>query len=153
MILLPAVHTVFQCTISGDRVPVSLRISPTYETWLDFNIFSTHYMFHMVRWSQRGFAEFVEHFFNQARDAGEFGTYEEHTAQKLNIITQGAKDIMRCVDRIITCTTQCERSVQDYAVWYKSAHSTSTLENYEEYITYCACDCMIIADFLTPDSD
>eukprot|EP00798_Chlamydomonas_sp_ICE-L_P006050 gene6050-biopygen1164 len=60
-------------------------------------------------------------------------TFNMTTAQKVNAVIQGAKDVMACVDEI---GTRHQRSVLDYAVWYREKHTC--WDTYENYITMLA---------------
>lgn len=149
--------TAFAATIFGSSVSVSLTISVSYEASFDFSMNGVPYSFTVTRWSRRGFAKFASMFFeHKARDAVEFGTLVEAadgtpvftmtTAQKLNVITHGVKDIMRCIDTIVS---RYQRSVLDYAVWYREKHPAT--DTYVDFITLYACHCMVHADFLAPN--
>ncbi len=149
--------TVFPSTIWGSSISVTLTISSSYEASFDFSMNGTPYSFTVTRWSRRGFAKFAAMFFDhKARDAVEFGKYEEAadgtpvfsmtTPQKLNTITHGVQDIMRCIDKI---ATKYQRSVLDYAVWYREKHPAT--DTYVDFITLYACHCMVHAEFLAPN--
>ena len=152
-----ASSTVFHTTLCDNRIPVKLVINSNFIASFDFCLIHTPYSLSMTSWGQRGFARFATLFFNhKARDAVEFGEYEESDEgnsiysstqiQKLNIITQGVKDIMCCIDQIATNRGD---SILDYAVWYKDRHfGTFT---YVDFITLHACECMIQAQFLAPN--
>lgn len=153
--------TKFTATVAGHRINVDLTIYTSYKASFDFTLCGTPYSFTVVDWSRRGFTKFATMFFNHmARDAEEFGTYEVTedpmsnittmfnmtTPQKLNIITKGVKDIMSCVDTIVT---KQQRSVLDYAVRYNDIHHTC--ETYVDFITVRACECIMHSHFLAPN--
>jgi hypothetical protein len=148
--------SVFAATILGGDVPVSLTIRASFEASFDFSMNGVPYSLTVTSWSRRGFAKFASLFFaHKERDASEFGTLVEDadgtpvfrmtTAQKLNVITHGVKDIMRCIDAI---ASRHPRSVLDYAVWYCEKHPAA--DTYVDFITLHACHCMVNADFLAP---
>ena len=149
--------SVFTTAIMGRCISVNLTIRMSYEASFDFTLYGAPYSFTVTRWSRRGFATFAAMFFDhKARDATEFGIYEEaadgtpsfnmSTPQKLNVVTQGVKDIMRCIDLILT---MYQRSVLDYAVWYREKHPST--ETYVDFITVYACHCIVQAHFLAPN--
>lgn len=147
----------FNCHISGVATTVSLTIKATYEASLAFSLHGSPYSFTIARWSRRGFAKFATLFFNYAaRDPIQFGTFSESpdgvitfgmtTDQKLNIITQGVRDIMACLDAIVI---KYKRSVLDYAVWYREKYPRD--EPYDNFITLYTCHCIAHSNFLAPD--
>jgi hypothetical protein len=149
--------TGFNTSILGTSVHVDLAIKASYEASFNFNLYGSPYTFTVTRWSRRGFAKFATLFFNYAeRDAAQFGGISEgadgavvfnmSTEQKLAIIVQGVKDIMRCLDIIVS---KYQRSVLDYAVWYRERCQPD--EPYENFITLYACHCIVHSDFLAPN--
>lgn len=146
------------CPIMGSSVNVKATIRASYEASLEFNISGTPYSFNITRWSRRGFAKFADLFFKYSeRDAAQFGGCEESgegvvtlnmtTEQKLNAVTQGIKDIMACLNSIVSAH---QRSVLDYAVWYRERFP-EYYDSYESYITLATCNCIVHTDFLAPN--
>jgi hypothetical protein len=144
-------------TIMGVVIEVKLTIMGTYAATFDFTMHGSPYTFLITKWSGRGFAKFGTLFFKASeRDPNKFGLFSEapdgtvsfsmDTAQKLNMIEQGVKDILACVDKI-GCHYQ--RSVLDYAVWYREKHPE--VDSYEQYITRAACCAIVHVDFLAPN--
>ncbi|PNH10482.1 hypothetical protein TSOC_002812 [Tetrabaena socialis] len=143
--------TSFNATVLGVVVEVKLTIWATYAASFDFTMHGSPYTFVITKWSGRGFAAFGTLCFNaSARDPHQFGTSSEAAdgtvsfsmdkTQKLNMVEQGVKDILTCIDKI-GCHYQ--RSVLDYAVWYHEKHLE--VETYEQYITWAACCAMAAA--------
>ena len=149
-------NTTFNSRIMGTSVNVSLTIRNTYDATMEFTLFGVAYTFAVTRWSRKGLASFLLLFFAyNSREAAEFGsctvddngfpTFNMTTAHKVNAVIQGAKDVMACVDDI---ATRHQRSVLDYAVWYREKHAC--WDTYEKYITMLACNCIVHAYFLAP---
>eukprot|EP00798_Chlamydomonas_sp_ICE-L_P027517 gene27517-biopygen12961 len=148
--------TTFKSRIMGTSVNVSLTIRNTYEATMEFTLFGAAYTFTVTRWSRKGLSSFLLLFFAyKCREAADFGsltvddngvpTFNMTTAQKVNAVIQGSKDVMACVDEI---GTRHQRSVLDYAVWYREKHTC--WDTYENYITMLACNCIVHTDFLAP---
>lgn len=146
----------FTCTIMDVHVRVNLTIKQTFETTMDFTLSGTAYTFNIVRWSRRGLTPFLELFFQHTdRDPEQFGTFSQDDEglpdfhmthiQKLNAVTQAAKDVMTCIDLI---ATKHQRSVLGYAVWYSEKYASC--ERYSKYITMLACNCIVNTHFLAP---
>jgi hypothetical protein len=149
--------TCFSAVIMGVEVEVKLTIWDTFEATFDFSMQGSPYTFVIRKWSRQGFAKFATLFFSAApRDAMIYGSFSEatdghvnfsmDTAQKINIIEQGVKDILICIDKI-GCHYQ--RCILDYAVWYRENHPET--ETYEQYVTRVACCAMVNAEFLAPN--
>ncbi|PNW72677.1 hypothetical protein CHLRE_15g640550v5 [Chlamydomonas reinhardtii] len=141
----------------GVAVEVKLTIRATYVASFDFTMHGSPYTFLVTKWSSRGFAKFATLFFNATTwDPTKFGTFSEaddgtvsfsmDTSKKLNMVEQGVKDILSCID-LIGCHYQ--RSVRDYAVWYREKHPE--LDTYVQYITRAACCAIAHVDFLAPN--
>ena len=143
--------TTTPATIMGVVVRVKLTIMATYVATIDFTMHGWPYTYTITKWSGRGFAEFGTLFFKASeRDPSQFGEFDEacgmDTEQKLNMIEQGVKDILSCVDQI---GCHYGRSVLDYAVWYREMHPE--VDSYEQYITRMACCAIAHVDFLAPN--
>jgi hypothetical protein len=149
--------TSFRTAIMGVAVEVQLTIKTTYVASFDFTLNGSPYTFCITKWSGRGFAKFATLFFKATeRDASQFGSFSEapdgmvsysmSTAQKLNLIEQSVKDVLACVDII---GRKYNRSVLDYAVWYREKHTD--MDTYELYITRSACCAIVHVDFLAPN--
>lgn len=160
-------HTVlrssaFEASIQGMRVDVKLTIWDTCETTFDFTLLGRPYTFVITKWSGRGFARFAALFFDsseeRARDPSRFGAlsqpdggtacFDMDTEQKLNVIEQGVRDVIACVDQICG---RCRRSVLDYAAWYIERHPE--LDSYSQYITWVACTAIAYVDFMAPNTE
>jgi hypothetical protein len=144
-------------TIMGLKIDVKLTIWDNYLTSFDFTILGSPYTFVITKWSGRGFAKFGTLFFNASeRDTQQFGTFGQSSdgtvhfsmdaEQKLNMIKQGVKDILTCIDKIC-CHYQ--QSVLDYAVWYNEKHPE--MDSYEQYITRVTCRAIAQVEFLAPN--
>ena len=53
---------------------------------------------------------------------------------------------MACLDKI---GTHHQRSVLDYAVWYRDKHLGRA--TYSEFITLVTCECVVGAEFVVPN--
>lgn len=149
--------TSFPSNLLGVDVEVKLTIAATYAATFDFTLHGTPYTFLVTKWSSKGFAKFGTAFFNAAtRDTATFGTFAEAadgtvsfsmtTCQKLNMIEQGVKDVLVCIDKI---GRFYQRAVLDYAVWYRENHQE--VDTYEQYITRTACCAIVHVNFLAPN--
>jgi len=138
-------------------VEVKLTITDTYAAAFDLTLHGSPYTFLIWSWSGRGFAKFGTLFFKASeRDPTQFGRFSKapdgtvsfsmDTVQKLNMIEQGVKDILACIDKI-SCHYHC--SVLDYAVWYREKHPE--VDSYEQYITRAACCAMVDVEFIAPN--
>lgn len=145
------------CPVKGSAVTVKVTINASYEAYLEFNLVGTPYSFSVTHWGRRGFAKFAHAFFKHSeRDVAQFGGYEESTdgvvtlnmttEHKLNVVTQGVKDVMSCLNCIVSVH---QRSVLDYAVWY--CEHFPAHDSYESYITLVTCNCIVHTHFLAPN--
>lgn len=147
----------FHSTILDTTVVVNYTIQATFQASLNFTLHGTAHSFFVTRWSRKGFNKFATTFFEyKPRDVGTFGAMEQDelgapkwdltTNNKVAIIEQGLKDIMRCLNLIVT---KYKRSVIDYAVWFRERNDN--YEKYDLYITQLACHLIVHTDFLAPD--
>jgi hypothetical protein len=148
----------FNCTVLNQVLAINYTIKATFEASLNFSMHGDAHSFFVTKWSKKGFSNFARAFFQWGpRDEGMFGSmtidddgtpdFSKLTTQnKVAIVEQGLKDIMRCLNLI---ATKYKRSVIDYAVWYRERHDS--YDAYDLYITLLACHLIVHTDFLAPD--
>jgi hypothetical protein len=147
----------FNAVVMGLTVKIELEIRSTYEACINFSLHGMPYTFTITRWSRRGFAKFATIFFNyKQRDPARFGHFSEDadgtvnfsmtTDQKLNVIEEGIRDIISCINMI---GVKYQRSILDYAVWYREKYPND--DTYESFITLYACHCIVHSDFMAPN--
>lgn len=66
--------------------------------------------------------------------------------QKRNVVIQGCKDIIICLNQILK---QYQQSVIDYAKWYSEMNKNT--DTYSDYITLVTCHSIIHSEFLRPN--
>lgn len=166
----------FHANVLGNHIPVNVNIENTYRATIDFTLLNTPYTFTIETWARRGLAGFLTlyHAFTP-RDittyglriedtAGVVNFYENNTdivqqpdgsfvvgvaaramtvAQKLNCVEQGCRDIVTCLGQI---GYTHQRSMLEYAVWYRENHPSPT--TYSQFITLVTCHCILHNDFM-----
>jgi hypothetical protein len=169
----------FQGNVMGNNLPVDVNIENTYKATIDFTLFNIPYTFTIERWARRGLAGYLTlfHTFVQ-RDIATYclriedanglpNFYENNTditvntdgtfvvgagaramtlAQKLNCVEHGCRDIITCLGQIGTVH---QRSMLEYAVWYRENHQNPA--TYSEFITLTTCHCIVHNDFMAPN--
>lgn len=140
--------TTITTTIIGVNVEVKLTIQDNYAVSFDFTLHGSPYTFVITKWSGHNFAKLSTLFFSASeRDTYQFGRLDNmDTTQKLNLIEQGVKDILTCIDKI-GCHYQ--HSILDYAVWYCDNHHE--IDSYEKYITRVTCSAITQVLFIIPN--
>jgi hypothetical protein len=68
---------------------------------------------------------------------------DEH---RVAAVVQACKDVIHTLDRILAAY---ERSVLDYACWYREKHPET--DTYSQLITLVCCHCIVHSDFLAPN--
>ena len=68
------------------------------------------------------------------------------TIQKLNIVEQGCKDVISCLNQI---GTMHQRSILEYCVWYSESYPVP--DTYYQYITLVTSNSVIHNDFMAPN--
>lgn len=150
-------NTKFKATIMGVEVDVTLTIAKTLVATFKYTMHGSPQEFKVTKWTGGGFHKFCLLFMNaSARNAAQFGSlitatdgkprFQMDKMQKLNVIEQGVKDILTCVDQI---ARHYKRSILDYAVWYRE--NQLALDTYQQYITRLACCAIVHVNFLAPD--
>jgi hypothetical protein len=143
-------------TLAGTAITAHVVIQHTYAASIDFVVFGKPYGFVIKKWSSRGMANFIRLFHSVPRDPAVFGeaNYDADgnleapgptMPQKIASILQACRDVMSCVDRVLTTHG---RGVLDYAVWYRETHTGE--ETYPKYITKLAAHSIVHANFLAP---
>lgn len=66
--------------------------------------------------------------------------------QKLNIVEQGCRDVISCLNQI---GTMHQRSILEYCVWYREGHPVPG--TYSEYITLVTSHSVVHSDFMAPN--
>lgn len=154
--MAPRGHGEFETVLQGSRVRCGYTVHQDFAVALEFQLRGRPYSFRLTKWKQRGQGGFLPLFFDyRVRDAATFGTmrydadtlpvYERTEAQHVAVVVQAAKDVMRCLDQIVGTL---ERSVLDYAVFYRERHTETN--TYSQYITLVCCHCITHANFLAP---
>lgn len=148
----------FTSKIMEVDIGVTVSIARDYTTAIDFTCFRTPYTFQIQKWRSRGLANFLQLFFAYGdRDVGEFGSIlytpdglPDFTSltvtHKQNAVIRACKDIMICLD--IICA-KYQRSVLDYAVWYRE--NCKKDDTYNDYITLRTCHSIVHTNFLAPN--
>lgn len=67
-------------------------------------------------------------------------------SQKLNCVEHGCRDFVTCLGQIGTVH---QRSMLEYAVWYRELHVNPA--TYEQFITLMTCHCIVLNDFMAPN--
>ena len=150
----------FKTTLLGSPIRVDVEVSKSWRTVVDFSLLGVAYTFSIDAWRSKRFTPFVQLFHDrtngQIRDPGEYGriatddeglvNVEMTHQQKLKCVLAATRDVMACLDKI---GTHHQRSVLDYAVWYRDKHPERT--TYSELITLTTCHCIVHTDFLAPN--
>lgn len=150
--------TSLTCSIADERVLAEVSISDCYETILKFSLHGKAFKFEITQWQKRDMTSFLYKFFSFAkRDPQEFGTHKQDsdgigvfvmtTEQKVNVAIQGAKDIMKYIDMVVTHYKNCTLS---YAVWYLDNHRDGS--TYDTFIEMIACELLVQNKFVFLDA-
>ncbi|PNG99856.1 hypothetical protein TSOC_014353 [Tetrabaena socialis] len=158
---MPPIHSItrretFETTLLGSSISVSFSMKMTYEAILDFSWGGRSYTFNIWHWKSGNIDKFIKLVHQYAeRDQDTYGlitmaaqgvqVVNMDTTQKGNAVLQGCKDIMICLDKIITTY---QSSIMDYAMWYREAHTEQ--EDYSSYITRRTCHCVVHSELLSP---
>ncbi|CAM9998072.1 unnamed protein product, partial [Ectocarpus fasciculatus] len=136
----------------GERSSCGCQHRNTFKATIDFSLFNIPYTFTILSWSRRGLAKYLNlfHEFVQ-RDVAQYGLrVEDSTAmtvsQKLNCVEHGCRDFVTCLGQIGTVH---QRSMLEYAVWYRELHVNPA--TYEQFITLMTCHCIVHNDFMAPN--
>ncbi|PNH01102.1 hypothetical protein TSOC_013029 [Tetrabaena socialis] len=128
----------------GMAIDVKLTIWDTYMASFDFNMMLTPYTFVIKKWSGNGFAKFGTLFYPHDSADGTV-CFSMDTTQKLDMVEQGVRDIIACINKICN---HYQSSVVDYAIWYRKMHPK--VDTYEQYITREACCALVHVDYIAP---
>lgn len=144
--------------LSSTWVPVTLKVYATYVCIMDFSLYGQPYTFTIDKWRSKSLRKFLEMFHDYtSRDPVLFGgihtdsegnsSINMDVQQKVNAAMQGCKDVMGCLDKI---AKHYQRSVLDYAVWYREQRPRRDDEGYSQFITLLTCHLIVHTDFLAP---
>jgi putative component of membrane protein insertase Oxa1/YidC/SpoIIIJ protein YidD len=151
-----------QCTFQENVVDipttVTVAISQTWRTLADFSLYGLTYTFTMDKWRSKKLASFLVKFHeHQPRDPTTFGSVSVsddgipiiavNPQQKIATVLQAVRDVISCLGKI-HCKYQ--RSIVDYAIWYREKHSEE--DTYAELITRLTCHCLLHSDFMAPNT-
>jgi len=140
-------------TLIGNQVEVEVQIQATYLTILNFTFLTHPYTFQISKWRARGQAKFYTLFHEKVRNQNEFGcilddgSVQKTQQQKINTVIQAVREFFHCLDQILRAH---QRSVIDYAVWYRERPMAD--ENYSTYITLLVCHCIVHTNFMYPSA-
>jgi hypothetical protein len=146
----------FNSTVLGCQVSVEVSIKNSYEASMDFSLFGRTYTFNVWTWRSRRIDKFVKLFHShEVRDEEAFGSIHTEaggvqnvrmtTPQKYAAVIHGCKDILTCLNKILNAY---QRSVMDYAMWYRENHVEET--DYSSYITLATCHCIVHSELFSP---
>lgn len=147
-------HTIL---ILGVQVAATFTVFRDYMVSVDLTVLGTPYTFNITRWTGKGQAAFAKLFHEfTPRDEAQFGAVVEqadgsvqvnmNVTQKADMVKQGAFDVMDCIN---TIGESYKRMLLDYAVWHRERYPAPS--TYSEYITLCACHCLVHSNFLAPN--
>ncbi len=154
--MAPREQGMFHALLQDHPVGYRYSVHRDFSVSLEFTLRGRPYSFRLTKWKQGGQATFLPLFFqHEPRDPATFGSmtmsedltpsYDQSEAQHVAAVVRAAKDVVRCLDQILRAY---ERSVLDYAVWYREKHpETGT---YNQLITLVCCHCIVHSDFLAP---
>jgi hypothetical protein len=139
----------------GRLVVFYYTVTNSYALHANFTLGGRAYTFSMSRWSGRGLSKFLPLFFEyKDRDNDTYGVvdvsdngyeFRMNTAQKLQVILQAARDVVRTIDMIFEVHG---RGIVDYCIWYRETHES--VETYAKYVTVVACHCVVHSKLLAP---
>lgn len=144
--------------LGGQDLEFTYTVRGDYSVTLGFTVRGKPYSFNLTRWKgATAQARFLGLFFaHKPRDAGLFGAevtgqddlpvYRMTEEQRIAAVVQASKDVIWTLDRI---THEFERSVLDYAVWYREKHPETN--TYSELITLVCCHAIVHSDFMAPN--
>ena len=148
----------FVAPLVGQDIEFGFSVHQDYSVGVEFSLHGKPYSFNFTRWKgATAQAKFLGLFFrSKQRDSIEFGSITLDTGglpvfnmteqQRIAAVAQASRDIITTLDLIVH---EFERSVLDYAVWYREKHpETST---YGELITLMCCHSIVHSDFMAPN--
>jgi hypothetical protein len=147
----------FAVELLGVPVKVDVTIAQTWRTGIDFNLMGTTYDFTVDKWRAQQFTPFLLLFHaHKPRDKDLYGSISQNEEgvvaplvsreQKIRTVMHASKDVMLCLHQI---ATRYQRSVLDYAVWYREKRREEG--TYAELVTRITCHCIVHMDFLAPN--
>jgi hypothetical protein len=148
----------FVADLLGQHIEFSYSVKQDYSVNLEFSLHGKPYSFNLTRWKGSvAQAKFLGLFFQSGqRDATEYGNitidgdglpvYYMTEEQRIAAVLQASRDIISTLDLIVKAF---ERSVLDYAVWYREKHQETN--TYGELITLMCCHSIVHSYFMAPN--
>lgn len=142
----------------GHHIEFAYTVRQDFSVTVGFSLTGKPYSFNLTRWKgPSAQAKFLNLFFkSKRRDARTYGTtaidedglpsYAMSEEQRIAAVVQASKDVIWTLDRIVH---EFERSVLDYAVWYREKHPETN--TYGELITLMCCHAIVHSDFMAPN--
>ena len=153
----PTVYTEsFTIRLCSTAVEFDVKVSVSLHASMEFTFGGRSYNFRGV-WightGNRRKNKLVKGFHSyMPRDATAFGDVVDDasgfvmrmsTDQKIRVLVQVCKDIVACLDKILT---EHMSSVVDYALWYRKYHPHD--DDYSSLISLMTCNCIVNTDFM-----
>ena len=148
----------FFSSLLGSDIEFRYTVHQDWSASIGFTLFGKLYSFSCTRW--KGVAaqtKFLGLFFRaRERDSEVHGAvnvgendllnFNINDEQRVAIIVQACRDVITTLHMILQ---NFERSVLDYAVWYREKHPETN--TYGELITLVCCHCIVHTDFMSPN--
>lgn len=148
----------FTSTVCSTTIEFDVKVSASFCASMEFTFGGRSYNFRGVWLGHteigrknkllKGFHSYMP------RDAAAFGdvvndasgayVVRMSTDQKIRVLVQVCKDIVACLDKILT---EHMSSVVDYALWYRKYHPGD--DDYSSLISLMTCNCIVNADFMS----
>jgi len=140
------------------KTHVDVQVEINNITTCNFFYLRHNYTFRITKWSGGGYWSFMEKFLPvYAIDAAsrlKYGEVQRDPAtgneqmvqdqdQRVECLMQATKDIFDCLNDIIV---KHQRSVVDYALWYREKQRDD--DTYSHLITLVTCHCIVHSDFM-----
>lgn len=154
--MAPLASSQFIAHLSDNDVRFDYTVYQDYAMVVSFTLRSKAYSFNLTRWKgARAQFKFLDSFHSfMVRDETMFGSriveedgirFDMSVEQRINAVVQGAIDVIFTLNKIVHAF---ERSVLDYAVWYREKRPQT--DTYSQLITLMCCHSIVHSDFMAP---